>query len=360
MRPHGSGGAVVPLPEYSGMWQRAWVERERQRPESQMHQGGRIEDITEQAGGDGPAGKVRNLILEEVSPRWETPLVGALTLGTSGIQLHAGEVRAYVAQGCTSGEVEAWVEAKWTADDMEDTITVAGARDRRRKRQAREVSYPRAGGGAGESSGGSLWVSFDADEEVIMRESPPMAESPGTLDYSPGPQEQEEDSESEEEVQKKTRRASRKAGTQRARRVPIKLRSEAQPEKMVDKILDQPIDHITMRELLGLSPDLLAEIWGVRRFLPFNKAAILATQATDMVAEGMAVAAGITEDKGKGKARLEAHTYGLPRGRRPAGGLRVLYACASPTVMGKIEGRLRVKMLIESGRGMNVSSQELW
>ena len=94
MGPHGSGRPVVPLPEYSGMWQRAWVERERQRPESQMHQGGRIEDITEQAGGDGPAGKVRNLTLEEVSPRWETPLVGALTLGTSGIQLHAGEVRA--------------------------------------------------------------------------------------------------------------------------------------------------------------------------------------------------------------------------------------------------------------------------
>src|SRR5205807_1248195 len=268
--------------------------------------------------------------LEEVSPRWETPLVGALTLGTSGIQLHAGEVRAYIAQESTSGEVEAWVEAKRTADDMEDMITVAGSRDTMGKRQARQVSYPRAGGGAGESPGGRPRVNFDADEEVIMRESPPMAESPGTLDYSPGPQEQEEDSESEEEAQKKTRRASRKAGTQRARRVPIKLWSEAQPEKMVDKILDQPIDRITMRELLGLSPDLLAEIWGVRRFPPFNKAAIPAMQATDMGAEAMAVAAEITEDKGKGKARLEAHTCGLPRGRRPAGGLRVLYACASP------------------------------
>src|SRR5437588_10332077 len=139
-----------------------------------------------------------------------------------------------------------------------------------RKRQAREVSSPKAGGSAGESSGSRPRVSFDADEEVIMREPPSMAESLGTLDYSLGPQEQEEDSESEEEVQKKTRRASRKVGTQRARRVPIKLRSEAQPEKMVDKILDQPIDRITMRELLGLSPDLLAEIWGVRRFLPLK------------------------------------------------------------------------------------------
>src|SRR5437588_4681924 len=104
MGPHGSGGPVVPLPEYSGMWQRAWVERERQRPESQMHQGGRIEDITQQAGSDRPAGKVRNLTLEEVSPRWDTPLVGALTLGMSGIQLHAGEVRAYVAQSLRAGK----------------------------------------------------------------------------------------------------------------------------------------------------------------------------------------------------------------------------------------------------------------
>ena len=51
----------------------------------------------EQVGGDGPAGKVRNLTLEEVSLHWEAPLVGALTLGMSRIQLHAGEVRAYVA-----------------------------------------------------------------------------------------------------------------------------------------------------------------------------------------------------------------------------------------------------------------------
>src|SRR5437588_2189306 len=129
---------------------------------------------------------------------------------------------------------------------------------------------------------------------------------------------------------------------------------------MVDKILDQPIDRITMWELLGLSPDLLAEIWGVCRFPSFNKAAIPATQATDMGAEAMAVPAEITKDKGKGKARLEGHTSGLPRGRRPAGGLRVLYACASPTVMGKIKGKLRVKMLIHSGSEMNVMSKGLW
>src|SRR5437660_10808858 len=102
-----------------------------------------------------------------------------------------------------------------------------------------------------------------------------------------------------------------------------------------------------MWELLGLSPDLLAEIWGVHRFPAFNKAAIPATQATDMGAEAMAVAAEITEDREKGKARLEAHTCGLPRGCRPAGGLRVLYACASLTEMGKLEGKLRVRRLIE-------------
>ena len=94
---------------------------------------------------------------------------------------------------------------------------VAGASDTMQKRQVQEVSYPRAGGGAGESSGGRPRVSFDADEEVIMQESPSMAESPGTLDYSPGLQEQEEDSESEEEAQKKTWGASRKGGTQQAR-----------------------------------------------------------------------------------------------------------------------------------------------
>ena len=183
MGPHGSGGTIVPLPEHSGMWQRAWVERERQRPESQMHPGGRIEEIPEQAGGEAGAGKVRNLTLEEASPQWETPLVGALTLGPSGLKLRSGEMRAYVAQESESGEVEAWVEAKRTADDMEDTITLAGTRDTMRKRQAREVLYPRAGGSAGESSHHRPRVSFEADEEVIVEDTPPMAESPGTLDY---------------------------------------------------------------------------------------------------------------------------------------------------------------------------------
>ena len=37
---------------------------------------------------------------------------------------------------------------------------------------------------------------------------------------------------------------------QQGRKVPIKLRAEAQPESMADKILDQAIDKITVQELL--------------------------------------------------------------------------------------------------------------
>ena len=40
-------------------------------------------------------------------------------------------------------------------------------------------------------------------------------------------------------------------------------------------------------------------------------------------------------------------------------GLKELYACASPTVMGKIEGKLKVKMLIDSGSEMCVMSRAL-
>jgi len=48
------------------------------------------------------------------------------------------------------------------------------------------------------------------------------------------------------------------------RKVPVNLCAEAEPEKMVNKILNQNIDGITVREVLGLSPDLLREVWGVR------------------------------------------------------------------------------------------------
>ena len=64
--------------------------------------------------------------------------------------------------------------------------------------------------------------------------------------------------------------------------MPIKLRAEAQPERMVDKILDQAIDKITVRELVGLSPDLLRDIWGIWRLPLLNKTTIPSTQAADI------------------------------------------------------------------------------
>ena len=69
---------------------------------------------------------------------------------------------------------------------------------------------------------------------------------------------------------------------QLGRKVPIKLRAEAQPERMVDKILDQAIEKITVRELLGLLPDLLREIWGIRRLPPLNKTTIPSTRVANI------------------------------------------------------------------------------
>ena len=100
------------------------------------------------------------------------------------MSLRPGEVRGYMAQETTSGEMETWVEVKRTAEDMEDMIMVAGARDTMRKWQAREVSYPRARGSV-EPAATRPWISFDADEELIMQEPSSMVESPGTLNYSP-------------------------------------------------------------------------------------------------------------------------------------------------------------------------------
>ena len=65
-------------------------------------------------------------------------------------------------------------------------------------------------------------------------------------------------------------------------KVPIKLRAEAQPERLVDKILDRAIDKIAVRELLGLSPDLLRETWGIRRLPLLNKTTIPSTKAADI------------------------------------------------------------------------------
>ena len=111
--------------------------------------------------------------------------------------------------------------------------------------------------------------------------------------------------------------------------VPIKLREETQPERMVDKILDQAIDNITVRELLGLSPDLLHEIWGIWRLPLLNKMTIRSTQAADI---GLGATVATTS------AERPVSLQGVRVEVRTIGGLKELYACASPTVMGKIEG----------------------
>ena len=230
------------------------------------------------------------------------------------------------------------MEAKRTAEEVEDSITVA-ARDAMRKRQAREVSYPQASGRS----------ETPEDEEMIVEVSPEPA---GKAQNSPEPQDDENDCQSEEEEPqpKKTRKA-RKTGVHQGRKVPIKLPAEAQPGRMVDKILDQPIDRITVRELLGLLPDLLREIWGIRRLPPLNKTTIPSTQAADI---GFGATVATTSAKGLADlqgVRVVVHTIR---------GLKELYACASPTVMGIIGGKLKVKMLINSGSEMCVMSRDLY
>ena len=236
--PQGYGGPIVPLQKESGLWQQVWVERERRKPESAMQQHGRIEEAREVSIGPEttPAGKLRQLRLEETRTHPQTRFVGALTVGPPQLNLCPGEVRAYVAQESEDGVIQAWVVAKRTAEDMEDSITVV-ARDAMRKRQAREVSYPQAGGRS----------ETPEDEEMIVEVTPDLA---GTAQNSPELQDDADDSESEEEQpQPKKTRKTRKTGVQQGWKVPIKLRAEAQPERMVDKILDQVIDKITVREL---------------------------------------------------------------------------------------------------------------
>ena len=161
-----------------------------------------------------------------------------------------------------------------------------------------------------------------------------------------------DDSDSEEEQpQPKKTRKERKTGVQQGRKVPIKLGAEAQLESMVDKILDQAIEKITLRELLGLSPDLLREICGIRRLPPLNKTKIPSTRAADIGLGATVVTTSVKGPKDLQGVRVEVRTIR---------GLQELYACASPTVMGKIEGKLKVKMLIHSCSEMCVMSRDLY
>ena len=118
-----------------------------------------------------PAGKLRQLRLEETKTHPQTPFVGALTVGPSQLILRLGEVRVYVAQESEDRVIQGWVEAKRAAEEMEDSITVA-ARDAMRKRQAREVFYPQAGGRS----------ETPEDEEMVVEVSPEPA---GTTQSSP-------------------------------------------------------------------------------------------------------------------------------------------------------------------------------
>ena len=163
------------------------MDRERRKPDSAMQQHGRIEEVTEVSMGSETtlAGKLRQLRLEATRSHPQTPFVGALTVGPPQLNLCPGEVRAYMAQESEDGVIQGWVEAKRTAEEMEDAITVA-VRDEMRKRQDGEVSYPQAGGRS----------EIPEDEEMMVEESPEPA---GTAQNSLEPQDDVDDSESEEE-----------------------------------------------------------------------------------------------------------------------------------------------------------------
>ena len=121
--------------------------------------------------------------------------------------------------------------------------------------------------------------------------------------------------------------------------MPIKLRAEAQPQRVVDKVLDQAIDRNTVSQLLGLSPDLLREIWGIGRLPQSNKTTIPRTQVVD-ISLGATVATTSTQ----GPKSLQGVLVDV----RTIRSLKELYVCASPTVTETIEGKLKVKILIDS------------
>ena len=94
--PQGCRKPIVPLLKESGLWQQVWVNSERRKPESAMQEPGRIEEVTEVSMGPetAPAGKLRQLRLEETKTHPQTPFVGALTVGPLQLNLPPGEVRA--------------------------------------------------------------------------------------------------------------------------------------------------------------------------------------------------------------------------------------------------------------------------
>ena len=132
---------------------------------------------------------------------------------------------------------------------------------------------------------------------------------------------------------KKVTVTKRKVGGVAPGRVfPTKIRAEAEPEKMVKKILNQHVEGITVKEVLGLSPDLMKIMWGMKRMPPIK---------TDAQVPATTLEADVNRIE-----RIDAEEN--------------LYACASPTVLGRLEGTYRIRMLIDSGSEMCVMSKTLW
>ena len=81
-----------------------------------------------------------------------------------------------------------------------------------------------------------------------------------------------------------------------------------------------------------------------------------------MAASSKVVEENAEEDRSNNKL-VRAHSSGIPC--YPLGGKAIvcrqkLYTSASPTVMEIIEGKIQVKMLIDSGNRMNFMIKGLW
>ena len=337
MGPMGSGGPLVPLPEAAGVWQKVWVSNMRQRTESQGTVPPKPNDRMAEVG-KGSTSEVRNLMLEYTPPRREEGVADGPFPMTSkgGPELEVGEIRTYLALQDNDGNTTGWVEAKRGADDMEDSITVDAGELLRKKRQ-KQRHYPGVGlrnrpemtieDSEDESDGADRIRSGVQVEEVLDIEEPGIV------------------AEEVQQAKKTKKRAPRKEGDiQPARKVPVKLRAEAEPEKMVNKILNQNIDGITVREVLGLSPDLLRELWGLKRLPALKGAAQVPAISGDKT--GIPV---VDDNVNLTSSRVERISVE-----------KHLYACASPMVLGRLEGTRKVKMLIDSGSEMCVMSRKLW
>ena len=337
MGPMGSGGPLVPLSEAAGVWQKVWVSNMRQRSETQGTVPPGPDD--RMAGiGKGSTCEVRNLMLEYTPPRREEGVADRPFPITSngGPELEVGEIRTYLALQDNEGNTTGWVEAKRGADDMEDSISVDAGELLRKKRQ-KQRHYP----GVGRRNRPEMTMEDSQDEGDGAERIRSGVQVEDLLDIEePGIEAQEV-----QQAKKTRKRAPRKEGDiQPGRKVPVKLRAEAEPEKMVNKIQNQNIDGITVREVLGLSPDLIRELWGVKRLPALKGAAQVPAIRGDKT--GIPV---VEDDLHPTSSQVERVSIE-----------KHLCAYASPLVLGRLEGTRKVKMLIDSGSEMCVMSKKLW